>query len=369
MRSDVNTRIALSGATFSSSVGKRTYFTPSGLAAQLRSHGHAVDPSAIEVDRTTIHRLPGYGEIVTDRSIFHALGIDSVKALDASPYEGAEIVHDLNRPLPDNFKEIADFIVDGSTLDNVFDPAMTLRNFAQLLRPGGRLLAINTLNTRDGAYTICSPDWFLDYFVENGFSDCKVYVCAGFAGSYNSYWLDTEYIVSQKPSRLVFPAMWWSYYTLVFAEKGPASTTERVPTQQTYRSAEEWTRYVAQLSAINRSPATTFGAFGGNALAPLGAARIQLDGQEIRATAAKTVPAASDPPRFDAPALPPKSLTHSAGDRRPPRFRRIHRHVNSLPAAPHCVAARMRGAMATINGASSSNLNHCKASGTARRRV
>ena len=230
------------------------YFTPSGLAAQLRSHGHAVDPSAIEVDRTTIHRLPGYAEIVTDRSIFHALGIDSVKALDASPYEGAEIVHDLNRPLPDNFKEIADFIVDGSTLDNVFDPAMTLRNCAQLLRPGGRLLAINTLNTRDGAYTICSPDWFLDYFVENGFSDCKVYVCAGFAGSYNSYWLDTEYIVSQKPSRLVFPAMWWSYYTLVFAEKGSASSTERVPTQQTYRSAEEWTRYVAQLSAMNRSP-------------------------------------------------------------------------------------------------------------------
>jgi len=230
-----------------------TYFTPSGLAAQLRSHGHAVDPSAIEVDRTTIHRLPGYGEIVTDRSIFHALGIDSVKALDASPYEGAEIVHDLNRPLPDSLKEIADFIVDGSTLDNVFDPAMTLRNFAQLLRPGGRLLAINTLNTRDGAYTICSPDWFLDYFVENGFSDCKVYVCAGFAGSYNSYWLDTEYIASQKPSRLVFPAMWWSYYTLVFAEKGPASTTERVPTQQTYRSAAEWTRYVMQISAINHS--------------------------------------------------------------------------------------------------------------------
>ena len=51
-----------------------TYFTPNGLAAQLRSHGHAVDASAIEVDRTTIHRLPGYGEIVTDRSIFHALG-------------------------------------------------------------------------------------------------------------------------------------------------------------------------------------------------------------------------------------------------------------------------------------------------------
>ena len=206
-----------------------TYFTPSGLAAQLRSHGHAVDTSAIEVDRTTIHHLPGYGEIVTDRSIFHALGINSVKALDASAYEGAEIVHDLNRPLPDNLKATADFIVDGSTLDNVFDPAMTLRNYAQLLRPGGRLLAINTLNNRQCAFTICSPDWFLDYFVENGFSDCKVYVCAGFAGAFNSYWLDTEYMASQRPGKLVFPPMLWDYYTLVFAERGPLPPRNALP--------------------------------------------------------------------------------------------------------------------------------------------
>lgn len=140
-------------------VGRQaTYFSPDGLVAQLRSHGHAVDPSAIEIDRSTLNRLPGYGEIVTDRSIFRALGIDSIKALDASPYEGAEIVHDLNRPLPDNLKSIADFIVDGSTLDNVFDPAMTLRNYAKLLRSGGRLVAVNAMNTREGAYTLCSPD-------------------------------------------------------------------------------------------------------------------------------------------------------------------------------------------------------------------
>src|SRR5262249_28318074 len=199
-------------------------------------------------------RLPGYGELVTDRSIFHALGIHTVKALDVSTYEGAEIVHDLNQPLPDDLTAIADFIIDGSTLDNVFAPAMTLRNYAQLLRPGGRLIAINALNTREGGFTLCSPDWFLDYFVENGFSDCKVYVCAGFAGSYNSYWLDTEYIIAARPGKFVFPVMWWSYYTLVFAEKGQTSTTHRAPTQHPYRSPEQWERYSVQLSAMNHSP-------------------------------------------------------------------------------------------------------------------
>ena len=40
-----------------------------------------------------------------------------------------------------------DFVVDGSTLDNTFNPAQTLRNFAELLRPGGRLLTINAFST------------------------------------------------------------------------------------------------------------------------------------------------------------------------------------------------------------------------------
>ena len=61
-------------------------------------------------------------------------------------------------------------------------------------------------------------------------------------------------MASQKPRRLVFPAMWLGYYTLVFAEKGPASTTERAPTQQQYRSTEGWTRYEAMLSGYNQSP-------------------------------------------------------------------------------------------------------------------
>jgi 2-polyprenyl-3-methyl-5-hydroxy-6-metoxy-1,4-benzoquinol methylase len=72
-----------------------------------------------------------------------------VKAVDVSPYEGAEVIHDLNQPLPDRLRGTADFIVDGSVLDNVFDPATGLRNLTEMLRPGGRLLMSNAWNTRD----------------------------------------------------------------------------------------------------------------------------------------------------------------------------------------------------------------------------
>jgi hypothetical protein len=233
-----------------------TYFTPSELAAQLRSHGHVVDPSAIEIDRTTINRLPGYGEIVTDRSIFRALGVDSVKALDTSPYEGAEIVHNLNEPIPGSLRENADFIVDGSTLDNVFDPAMALRNLTAMLKPGGRLLMINAWSPRDGSYALCSPAWYFDFFVTNGFADCKTYVCVSAGNRANAYWLDPAFMrTAEARIRVPLLACWWRIpAVLVLAEKANEPSSPLVsPTQGHYRSEHEWQHYLYNLAAIERS--------------------------------------------------------------------------------------------------------------------
>ncbi len=233
-----------------------TYFTPSELTEQLRSHGNVVDPGAIEIDQTTINRIPGHDQIVTDRSIFRALGIDSVKALDTSPYEGAEIVHNLNEPIPDSLLETADFIVDGSTLDNVFDPAMALRNLVAMLKPGGRVLMINAWSPRDGSYVLCSPAWYFDFFVSNGFADCKTYVCVSAGSRANVYWLDPAFMrTAEARIRVPLLACWWRIpAVLVLAEKASEPSSPLVsPTQAHYRSEREWLRYLDNLAAIERS--------------------------------------------------------------------------------------------------------------------
>jgi hypothetical protein len=230
-------------------IGRQTtYFTPSELAGLLRSYGHAIDTAAIEIDRNTRNRQQGHEgkELVTDRSVFRALGIDAVRALDVSPYEGAEIVHDLNEPLPHDLHACADFVVDGSTLDNVFDPATCLRTMAALLRPGGRLLTINAYTTQQTAYTLCSPPWYFDYFVENGFSDCRVYVIVARRGRKNAFWLDPGYIDRARSGTLGFSAR-GNVFVVVLAEKGATSTTDRSPVQQHYRSAANWVEYADRL--------------------------------------------------------------------------------------------------------------------------
>jgi SAM-dependent methyltransferase len=242
-------------------IGRQTtYMSPDELLVSIREHGVTVDvdPSSIELDKTTIDRKLGYAErLVSDAAPFKLLGARSVKALDHSPYEGADVIHDLRYPVPDHLHGIADFIVDGSTLDNVFTPSIVLQNYASLLRPGGRLLMVNAFSAHNTAYVMMPPLWYLDYFVMNKFVDCKVYIVLFFEDengieSDNVFWVDIGHLAESRRGmpRFLSPHQ---MVTIVFAEKGEHSTVDRLPNQQDYRSPEEWAEYLANLDVIRRS--------------------------------------------------------------------------------------------------------------------
>lgn len=245
-------------------IGRQTvYFTPDELLLLLSENGlptTSLRPETIEIDRSTIDRRGGTTkDFITDRSLFRALSQSTqspppvVKALDVSSYEGAEIIHDLNEPVPERLRSIADFVVDGSTLDNTFNAAQTLVNYCEMLRPGGRLLAVNAFSPHDTPYAILPPQTFLDYFIVNGFVDCKVYILAYDQSRLNVLHLDLRTLERERRTmgRLVAPH---HMATLVLAEKGPSSTTRKTPIQQDYRSESQWSEYLANLALMIRSP-------------------------------------------------------------------------------------------------------------------
>jgi hypothetical protein len=249
-------------------IGRQTiYFTPQTILKLLREHNVEVDDiteSEIDLGGSTINRMPGYpADLITDEALFKLLGIPKIIGLDHSSYEGAEIIHDLNQPIPPHLRECADVIVDGSTLDNVFDPAAAIRNFSSLLRPGGRLITSNMYSNHYEPYAILPPLWYHDYFVVNGFSDCKVYIMVqpfemesdvtaeGKLAS-DIFTIDIDALLD--PNREVR-----AFYStrimgiIVFAEKSANSTSHINPTQQHYRSDEEWIRYRENLAQIKNS--------------------------------------------------------------------------------------------------------------------
>jgi hypothetical protein len=136
-------------------------------------------PLVLEKRGTLDHKtitLSDDAERIADVSVFHSLSNCQVMALDISPYEGAEVIHDMNLPLPRKYRGQFDFIFDGSSLDNIFNVTQALFNMSEMLRPGGRLMLYNTSNSHYSAYLQFSPDWIFDYFAVNGYADCKIYI-------------------------------------------------------------------------------------------------------------------------------------------------------------------------------------------------
>ena len=211
--------------------------TPEEAIAFVKGEGIEVRKDAIiEKDLTT------YGaqtdSWITDRSFFSLFTDAKVLALDVSEYEGAEIIADLNKPLDPRYYDIADFIYNGSCLDNLFDAASALRNMSNLLKAHGRVIHIEMGSPIQGAYLMYSPAFFFDYYAINQFNDCKIYTCEfdNFLDPWHIFAWDA---FSQKGGKWVLsePAHnhWKNVAIFVVAEKGENSTSDLSPIQGFYR--------------------------------------------------------------------------------------------------------------------------------------
>lgn len=122
---------------------------------------------------------------------FQALGAKTISSLDASDYEGATFVHDLNQPLPGKLKERFDTVFDGGTLEHVFNFPQAVRNCMEMLRVGGRFYIHTCANNCCGhGFYQLSPELFYRVFsAENGFEVERVVV--HMIGPYNR-WYEVE---------------------------------------------------------------------------------------------------------------------------------------------------------------------------------
>jgi len=194
-------------------------------------------PGEVEIDTSTMGGRQG--RFITDKYFMKALGVQNLRFMDVSDYEGADIVSDLGYPVDSALHEQFDFIYNGGCLDNMFNPVGAMENFSKMLKPGGRVICMESASSYNSPYLIYSPGWFFDYYVTNGFSDCKVYVCSYksqeelFFGPWDLFYYDWEHN-KNGPS----PQTMRNNHLLIMtiAEKGPNSTSARQPIQYQYRN-------------------------------------------------------------------------------------------------------------------------------------
>lgn len=223
---------------------------------------HVLEEIEITYDQTT--RVGKGTNYITDEMFFGLLGVKELLVLDVSEYEGCDIVHDLNKPIPESLYGQFDFIIDGGTFDHLFDVRTAFENVAKLLRDGGRIFQWNAASNFTGAaYISFGPDLFYDYYVLNQFVDCKVYVAEVDSIGQRAQWDFYEFEGHDKYSHLRSERI---QMVVVLAEKGPSSTWDRMPIQAQYRDAHLWVPYRTGKRMMQESERKPLIGYGGSAL-------------------------------------------------------------------------------------------------------
>lgn len=113
--------------------------------------------------------------------LLRALGATSIDSLDASSFENATIIHDLNTPVPVSLHRRFDTVIDGGSLEHVFDVRQAVMNVMQMTRRSGNLLCHNPADSffGHGLYQFSPEFYFRVFCKENGFRLNEVFIHEG----------------------------------------------------------------------------------------------------------------------------------------------------------------------------------------------
>ncbi|MHB0972740.1 MAG: hypothetical protein ACYC0P_00665 [Thiobacillus sp.] len=104
------------------------------------------------------------------------IGSEAVDSTDYSGHEGATHVHDMNQPIPDSVKNWYSVVIDGGSLEHIFNLPIALRNCMEMTAVGGHFISITPANNflGHGFYQFSPELFFSALSEENGFEIVRV---------------------------------------------------------------------------------------------------------------------------------------------------------------------------------------------------
>lgn len=200
--------------------------------------GIHVEPAALEAHRQR-RGLPRLSQADWFEPLLHEwYGAEVTHSVDASSYEGATHVHDLNQPWAES-PEVAgtyDAVLDFGSLEHVFDVPTAWRTLVSLLKPGGHILHTLPCNNFVGhGFYQFSPELFFSlYSRDRGFKLKGLW--AVLAAEPRYWWAVAD---PREVRRRVGFANGHAAFLLVIAEKTTATPELGAPQQSDY-AAIEW---------------------------------------------------------------------------------------------------------------------------------
>ena len=152
-------------------LGRQRLVAPAGaLRENLAAFGYSLGTDAID---GLLKRGGGYAEPFLEQ-----LGATEICSLDASDWEHASDISDLNSPIGERFQNRFTAVLDGGTLEHVFNFPVAIANCMDMIQVGGHFLAITPTNNFMGhGFYQFSPELFFRVFsASNGFQVVRMIV-------------------------------------------------------------------------------------------------------------------------------------------------------------------------------------------------
>lgn len=113
------------------------------------------------------------------------LGVTSLSILDYSSYEGADLVHDLNNPVPKELWNRFDVIIEAGSLEHIFNFPIAIGSLMSMAKVGGKVFITTPANNLcgHGFYQFSPEVMFRLFSKQNGFHlDRVMFLPACFPG-------------------------------------------------------------------------------------------------------------------------------------------------------------------------------------------
>ena len=160
-----------SGVSFNNCVtlGRQSYLV-GNKESRVLLDDFGIDPRQYP-NLLTLSRGGRYAE-----AFFEVLGSERLESLDITDFEGATLIHDLNKPVSEELKARFDVVFDGGTLEHVFNFLSAMKHCMDMIKLGGHFIMYTPANNFLGhGFFQFSPELFFRIFSkQNGFGLEKI---------------------------------------------------------------------------------------------------------------------------------------------------------------------------------------------------
>ena len=189
-----------------------------------------------------------------DREFFLCLGLSSVASLDASYFEGADYVFDMNeKGLLNNTGRQFDVVFEGGTAEHVFHVPNYFSNLAEVVAVGGKIVQFLPVNNMvDHGFYQFSPTMLHSFYEANGFTILEItLIFAADAHANECEWRSYQPGEFDTMDKSLLKD---SYLTVgIVVQKEAHSTSHVIPQQRIYQNDLNWI-IGRQLSEIRKLP-------------------------------------------------------------------------------------------------------------------